>query len=184
MTGSNLVTLLGDRLEDSTHARFTNVEKINALNQAQDFVVSTLPLEKLRLLESTVIISGITGGVTSVSNLSILRDHLVSVQNDTSGNTDHGTIIHHEQREVTSSYVAPCYLLGTDLYIPDYWTSIKLTFLQEPNDIGDNSALLPLTDMHYNIVLDMAESILWNTDNKPQRAQYAEQRAAAQLQTI
>tara|TARA_R100000655_G_scaffold1014_2_gene4030 strand:+ start:347 stop:916 length:570 start_codon:yes stop_codon:yes gene_type:complete len=189
MTGTSLVTLLSDRIEDNSHVRFTSSQKVNALNQAQDFLVATLPVEKLRLLETSTTKSNNSGGVVSVSEFAILRDHLVSVQNATT--LEYGTVIYHDKKDVTSSYISPCYLLGSDLYYPTAWDTgeavgigLNVTYLSVPTDIADSSSVLPLTDIHYNIICDMAESILWNTDNKPQRAQFAEQRALAQIQTL
>tara|TARA_R100000278_G_scaffold2675_2_gene5197 strand:+ start:7515 stop:8075 length:561 start_codon:yes stop_codon:yes gene_type:complete len=186
MTGTSLVTLLSDRLEDNAHTRYTTSQKVNALNQAQDFLVATLPVDKLRLLETTYSASNQSGGYVDVSGLNILRDHIVSVQNATT--LEYGTVIPHDKKDVTSSYISPCYLLGTNLYYPVAWDNptigLVIVYLTLPTDIANTASVLPLEDTHYNIISDMAESILWNTDNKPERAKYAEQRALAQIQTI
>ena len=186
MTGTSLVTLLSDRLEDNAHTRFTTSQKVNALNQAQDFLVSTLPVDKLRLLETIYGASNQSGGTVDVSGLNILRDHIVSVQNATT--LEFGTVIPHDKKDVTSSYISPCYLHSTNVHYPSDWDNptigIVITYLKVPVDIANTVDVLPLEDTHYNIISDMAESILWNTDNKPERAKYAEQRALAQIQTI
>ena len=79
-------------------------------------------------------------------------------------------------------------MLGTNLYYPVAWDNpsigLVIVYLTLPTDIANTASVLPLEDTHYNIISDMAESILWNTDNKPERAKYAEQRALAQIQTI
>lgn len=204
MTSTEMTTLLGLRLEDTSEVNFTSATKLSALNVAQRKVANFLNEHYLTELEVTDSVttnsSGITqgyvelggGGTNQTANVPI-RNSIRNVEVAYSNGAAIFAILipFQDVKKLENSYLSSgsanpvAYVWSGKLYIKPMtdMTSLVVYYLKEPPDIASD-ANCTLNDSLHDIVVDLAESELWRMDNNATRSQGAKDSAMNQIQAL
>tara|TARA_R110001592_G_scaffold167175_1_gene402567 strand:+ start:2091 stop:2747 length:657 start_codon:yes stop_codon:yes gene_type:complete len=205
MTASEMLTLLGYRLEDSGGQNFTAAMKYSSLNVAQRTVANFLNEAYLTELEfrDVVSISG-TGGLiqlsgdgqfgstTNKSTSKVIRNSIRNVQLVVANVYRYAIQIPFtDVKKLENEY------LSADVGNPIFWvfgnnitfrptagvTSAVLYYLKEPSDISA-SVDCSLNSSLHDIIVHLAESELWGIDNNTNRSQAAKSNAMDQIKML
>ena len=204
MTGNDLSSILGLRLEDPAQSTFTSQAKMDAINIAQRSVVNMVDNGYLDELESIVSGHSISGGSATFSavfgaNNNPIRGGIVGVFDNTNGLWC--TMIEAKDvKRLENSYLsgdtsnAVFYAFKETIYIkPTTVSSIDVWYLKAPTDFvytdssassGGMASTCELNPALYELVLDFAESQLWRMDAKNDRATSAYNSALNILKTL
>ena len=197
MTGNEMITSLGYRLEDSGHVNFTSAQKLVALNDAQRQAISTLTNDALVHLQAqedldTAATDSNFGGHTYFALPSptgeALMNRIVKAYDNTNerfiemvspdGFTDH----------TSYNYGTLGTLMRNRLYISTNDTTVAscfLVYIGSATDIAaDGNEIENLSDSVQQVIVELAESLLWRQDNRQNRANAASTNAAAMIQAI
>ena len=196
MTGTEMMTSLGYRLEDTTEANFGQQQKLVALNDAQRQAISMLTNDALVHLQKTEDLDTGTedanfGGhiyFALPDNSELLMNRIVRAYDNTNerfiemvspaGFTDHSSY----------NYGTMGTLISNRLYVSTNDTqvdSVQLIYIPSPADIGDNANQIEyFSDSVQQVIVELAESLLWRQDNRQNRASAASANAAAMIQVI
>ena len=202
MTGDQLNTQLGFRLEDTAESIFTKQQKVDAINNAMNQVVVLVDNTYLDELETST--SGsVSNGQALFSALfstygNPTRSSIVAVR-DYSGGVDKKwfTILDIKDiKERDNAYMAGttdnpvCQIFAQSFQVqPTTINQIKVWYYKTPTayDYSDPNSML--TECELNIalepvVLDLAEAELWRSDGRSDRASVAVQNAMQTIQVL
>ena len=214
MTGTELIDMLGLRLEDPSEANFTSATKIKALNIAQRTVVNLIDNAYLTELQeidaatfANTVYNDTTGngldadGKATFTNLGIdpIRGGVIAINvydvNSSNQSVDLGfanMIEPQDAKRLENSYLAGsdsnpvAYIFNEAIYVKPVKASggIDVWYLKNPTDIAANNTECELNVALHEVVLDFAESQLWKMDNKPERAGVAYTNAINQIKAL
>ena len=199
MTGNEMITSLGYRLEDSGHTNFTSAQKLVALNDAQRQVIAMCTNEALA---HTQVRDDLDSGTEDASfgghtyfalpadgdGAEKLMNRVVKVYDNT--NERFVEMVNPSGFETTNKYNYGTLgtLLNNRLYVSTSDTEVDSVFMVHiptPADIADNGTeITHFSDSVQQAIVEIAEALLWRQDNRLNRAQAAEANAAVMIQVI
>lgn len=200
-----MLTVLGFRLEDTNSSNFSSAMRYSALNVAQRTVANFLNEAYLTELEVKDIVSiggntgmvtltgdGTLGNTTNKSTHLVIRNSIRNFQTVISNKYRYAVQIpFSDVKKLENDY------LSADEGNPIFWvfgnavtfrptagvTSAVLYYLKEPPDI-DASNDCKLNISLHDLIVDMAESELWKTDNNSNRSAVARASAMEQIKIL
>ena len=197
MTGTELSSNLGLRLEDPAESVFTQAAKIDAINLAQKTVVNMVDNAYLTELEEIANdktpSSGTAGEITfSAASVAPVRGGITGIYDDT--NDKWCTMIETKDlKRLENSYLSGttsnpiAYVFNETIYVrPTTIALIDIWYIKSPTDytsgtLGNECELNPAL---HELVLDFAEAQLWRMDAKADRAQAASNNAYTIIKTL
>ena len=196
MTGNEMLSTLGLRLEDPSESSFTQAAKLDALNIAQKSVVNLIHnayLGELQVIDVDVAMTAnaIDIGVGGDLSEDVMRNGVIAVYDKT--DTTWCTMIDPgDQKRLENSYLAGsttnpvAYVFADTLFVegPSATDDIDVWFLRSPADIAADSNECSLNVALHESVVDMAESQLWKMDAKSDRATSAYGNGKAQIDSL
>jgi len=183
MTGTEMNSNLGLRLEDPAQSVFTEAAKIDAINISMRTVCNMLDNGYLTEMERIVGNAGLASGVVSFSDAGItpIRGGITGIYDET--NDLWCTMVETKDlKRLENSYLSGttsnpvAYVFQEKIYVkPTSVALVDIWYLTEPTDyvagaITDECELNPAL---HELVLDFAEAQLWRMDAKSDRAQSA-----------
>ena len=183
MTGTEMNSNLGLRLEDPAQSVFTEASKVDAINISMRTVVNMLDNGYLTEMERVVDDVALTDGVESFSGAGItpIRGGITGIYDET--NDKWCTMVETKDlKRLENSYLSGttsnpvAYVFREKIHVkPTSVALVDIWYLTEPTDyvVGAISAECELNPALHELVLDFAEAQLWRMDAKPDRAQSA-----------
>ena len=199
MTGTDMMTSLGYRLEDLGETNFIAAEKLVALNDAQRQVVAMLSNDALVHLQvrddlDTGNEDADFGGQTYFAlpadgdGGEKLMNRVVKAYDNT--NERFIEMVSPSGFETTNKYNYGTLgtLLNNRLYVSTSDTEVDSVFMVHiptPADIADSATeITHFSDSVQQVIVELAEALLWRQDNRQNRANAAASNAAAMIQVI
>lgn len=195
MTGNEMITSMGLRLEDPAKTVFTESTVLDALNFAQKTVCNMLDNSYLVELQQIAEDKTVTNGKCTFdtifgANVNPLRNGIVGVYDET--NNLWCTMIEpNEAKQLENSYLsgsssnAVAYVFADSVYVkPTTVTAIDVWYIKSPADLTASSTECELNIALQEMVLDFAESQLWRMDSKSDRATSAYNSAINMVKTL
>tara|TARA_Y100000593_G_C4306720_1_gene336146 strand:- start:594 stop:1232 length:639 start_codon:yes stop_codon:yes gene_type:complete len=184
MTGNEMLTNLGLRLEDVAQTVFTQAAKIDALNIAQKSVCNMIDnsylVELQTIADNVAVSSGVCTFDTAFgASVNPLRNCITGIYDE--DNDKWCTMIEPgEVKTLENSYLngdttnPVAYVFADKIYVkPTTVTSIDVWYIKAPTDLAANATECELNPALQEMVLDFAESQLWRMDGKSDRANIA-----------
>lgn len=214
MTGTEMVDMLGLRLEDPDQASFTSATKVKALNIAQRTVVNLIDnayLTELQEIDSATLANNAyaddsTGngldasGKQTFSGLGIdpIRGGVIAIKvydvvDSASVDLGFANIIEpQDAKRLENSYLAGsdsnpvAYIFNETVYVKPVKANgaVDIWYIKNPTAIADSGTECELNIALHESILDFAESQLWKMDNKPDRATVAYSNAINQIKAL
>ncbi len=199
MTGNEMLTSLGYRMEDTGHTDFPSAQKLVALNDAQRQVVALCSNEAL---VQTQVRDDLDSGTEDASfgghtyfalpadgdGAEKLMNRVVKAYDNT--NERFIEMVSPNGFETTNKYNYGTLgtLLNNRLYVSTNDTEVDSVFMVHipaPADIAANDTeITHFSESIQQAIVEMAESLLWRQDNRQQRAQGASSNAIAMITAI
>ena len=199
MTGNEMLTSLGYRMEDTGHTAFPSAQKLVALNDAQRQVVALCSNEAL---VQTQVRDHLDSGTEDASfgghtyfalpadgdGAEKLMNRVIKVYDNT--NERFIEMVSPNGFETTNKYNYGTLgtLLNNRLYVSTNDTEVDSVFMVHipaPADIAANDTeITHFSESIQQAIVEMAESLLWRQDNRQQRAQGASSNAIAMITAI
>jgi hypothetical protein len=199
MTGNEMLTSLGYRMEDTGHTDFPSAQKLVALNDAQRQVVALCSNEAL---VQTQVRDDLDSGTEDASfgghtyfalpadgdGAEKLMNRVVKAYDNT--NERFIEMVSPNGFETTNKYNYGTLgtLLNNRLYVSTNDTEVDSVFMVHipaPADIAANDTeITHFSESVQQAIVEMAESLLWRQDNRQQRAQGASSNAIAMITAI
>ena len=184
MTGNEMLSNLGLRLEDPAASVFTSAVKLDSLNLAQKTVCSMIDNAYLVELQTiadnkTVSTGACTFDVAFGSGVNPIRNGITGIYDETNDvwctMIEPGDVKRLENSYLDGSTSNPvAYVFADTIYIkPTSVSSIDVWYIKEPTDLAASATECELNPALQEMVLDFAESQLWRMDAKSDRAQSA-----------
>jgi hypothetical protein len=185
MTGNEMLSNLGLRLEDPAASVFTSAAKLDSLNLAQKTVCSMIDNAYLVELQTiannkTVSTGACTFDTAFGSGVNPIRNGITGIYDET--NDLWCTMIEPgDVKRLENSYLsgttsnAVAYIFADTIYIkPTSGVSaIDVWYIKLPTDLAASGTECELNPALQEMVLDFAEAQLWRMDAKADRAQSA-----------
>ena len=206
MTGNEMLSTLGLRLEDPQESSFTQAAKLDALNIAQRSVVNLVHNSYLVELQAIVsnqamVAYSVTYAVLTAANGQPIRNGIVAVK--LNGGKWATMIEPGDQKRLENTYLAGSatnpvsYIFGEKVYVDGAasgTTAIDVWYLRQPLAFTSGSAVSNVSQVltaecelnvaMHEIIVDLAESQLWKMDAKVDRAGAAFGNAKAQIDAL
>jgi hypothetical protein len=196
MTGNEMLSTLGLRLEDPSESSFTSAAKLDALNIAQKSVVNLIHnayLGELQVIDETVTMTANALDISIGGDLTeeVMRNGIIAVYDATDGvwctMIDPG-----DQKRLENSYLAGsasnpvAYIFSNKLFVdgPGATDDVDVWYLRSPADIEADGNECSLNVALHESVVDLAESQLWKMDAKADRASAAYANGKEQIDTL
>ena len=199
MTGNEMLTSLGYRMEDTGHTDFPSAQKLVALNDAQRQVVALCSNEAL---VQTQVRDDLDSGTEDASfgghtyfalpadgdGAEKLMNRVIKAYDNT--NERFIEMVSPNGFETTNKYNYGTLgtLLNNRLYVSTNDTEVDSVFMVHipaPADIAANDTeITHFSESVQQAIVEMAESLLWRQDNRQQRAQGASSNAIAMITAI
>ena len=199
MTGNEMLTSLGYRMEDTGHTDFPSAQKLVALNDAQRQVVALCSNEAL---VQTQVRDDLDSGTEDASfgghtyfalpadgdGAEKLMNRVIKVYDNT--NERFIEMVSPNGFETTNKYNYGTLgtLLNNRLYVSTNDTEVDSVFMVHipaPADIAANDTeITHFSESIQQAIVEMAASLLWRQDNRQQRAQGASSNAIAMITAI
>jgi len=196
MTGNEMLSTLGLRLEDPSESSFTQAAKLDALNIAQKSVVNLIHnayLGELQVIDETVAMTANAVDISVGGDLSeeVMRNGIIAVY-DSSDSVWCTMIDPGDQKRLENSYLAGsttnpvAYVFSDKLFVdgPGATDNIDVWFLRSPAAIEADTNECSLNVALHESVVDMAESQLWKMDAKNDRATAAYANGKGQIDSL
>lgn len=206
MTSSEMTSLLGIRLEDTSQLSFSAATKIQALNVAQVAATNFLHEDYLTELEHR---DTITVNASALASRGYINFADGTSENTTSANPLRGSVRNVEVsysstnfifaamipfedvKKLENAYLEPgnanpiAYTFHNSLYITPIAgiAGVRVYYLKEPAAIASDANCTLNVSLH-EIVVDLAESQLWRSDNQVNRAKSAYESAISQISVL
>jgi len=213
MDGTEMIDMLGLRLEDPSEASFTSATKIKAINIAQRTVVNLIDnayLTELQNIDSYTLhatngftANALTSGSSAFSSLGVdpIRGGVIAVKGYNKTGAEGSYVVSdlgfanmiepQDVKRLENSYLAGstsnvvAYVFKESLYVePTTVEAVDIWFLKNPTDIANDDTECELNIALHEVILDFAESQLWKMDNKPDRAGVAYTNAINQIKAL
>ena len=179
MTGNEMLTNLGLRLEDPAQSVFTQAAKLDAINIAQKTVVNMVDAGYLTELEETTGAGTDSAGQCSISGIDPIRGNILGVYSSSASKWC-SMVETKDIQSLDNSYISGdssnpiAYIFNETIYVkPAAVTSLEIWYLKAPDDLGAGTTECELNPALQEMVLDFAESQLWRMDGKSDRASAA-----------
>jgi len=196
MTVVDMLTILGDRLEDPNGTFFTDTMKYRYLNRAQDKLIHLLNnhlLTDLQVVETDISLttdsdmeSHFTRYITPSSTGDLTSDPFggaLGVIGIRSNNSNYFRKISYEMvQDFTTGLTAfnttePVYFIYKNrMYLYNTTANVDVYYIKEPAQMGASTEC-DLNGVFHDALLELAEAELWRTSNTQDRKSEAEQRA-------
>jgi|TARA_R100000789_G_C3011663_1_gene151444 hypothetical protein len=198
MTGNEMLSTLGLRLEDPQESSFTQSAKLDALNIAQKSVVNLVHNAYLGELE-TIANNKVAGAGTrwSTCEYSVafgsdlpIRNGITAIFDETNDKwctmIEPGDVKRLENTYLAGSAANPiAFAFNETIYVqPASCELIDVWYLKAPADIAADGVECELNVAMHESVVDLAESQLWKMDAKVDRAGSAFGNAKAQIDAL
>tara|TARA_R100000808_G_C2151709_1_gene160866 strand:- start:1317 stop:1949 length:633 start_codon:yes stop_codon:yes gene_type:complete len=195
MTGNDMITSMGLRLEDPAKSVFTESAILDALNIAQKTVAGMVNRHYLVELQTIAENKTVTSGKCTFdtafgSNVNPLGNGITGVY-DESNDVWCTMIEPSDVKVLENSYLSGdttspvAYVFADSIYIkPTTTTLIDIWYIKSPTDLTASSVECELNIALQEIVLNFAEAQLWRSDAKESRATSAYQSAVNMVQTL
>ena len=198
MTGNEMLSTLGLRLEDPQESSFTQSAKLDALNIAQRSVVNLMHNAYLSELQVIVANQAMVGYGVTFTVLTAHNDGGQPIRNGIVAVKLYGgkwaTMIEPgDQKRLENTYLAGSatnpisYVFGEKVYVDGAAaanTAIDVWYLRQPVAIAANATECELNIALHEIVVDLAESQLWKMDAKTDRSTAAQTNAATMIEAL
>ena len=192
MTGNEMLSTLGLRLEDPSESNFTQSAKLDSLNIAQRSVVNLINnayLTDLQVIDSTRAMSGGNLAFSALAHAPI-RNGIVAVK--ATGGKFATLIEPTDLKRLENTYLAGsttnpvAYIFNEKIYVEGLsgTANIDVWYMKAPTAIAANGTECELNISLHEVVLDLAESQLWKMDAKLDRASAAYSNATAQIEAL
>ena len=199
MTGTEMMNSLGYRMEDTGEANFGQAQKLQALNDAQRQAISMLTNDAL---SHTQVRDDLDSGTEDASfgghtyfalpadgdGGEKLMNRVVKAYDNT--NERFIEMVSPSGFETTNKYNYGTLgtLLNNRLYVSTSDTEVDSVFMVHiptPADIADSGTeITHFSDSVQQVIVELAEALLWRQDNRQNRANAAASNAAAMIQVI
>jgi hypothetical protein len=203
MTGLDMITSLGYRMEDTGHDNFIAAQKLIALNDAQRQVVSMCSNEALVHLQAqedldTVQTDSNLGGLKyfalpspvdgNPNPAESLMTRMVKAYDNTNDRFIELVSPDGFSGNTSYNYGTVGTLMGNRLYVSTADTAIVsciLIYISTPaNIVANGTEIENLSDSIQQAIVETAESLLWRQDNRQERAGVAKQNALEMVAVI
>jgi len=178
MTGNEMLTTLGLRMEDPQESSFTQATKLDALNIAQKTVSTVMHNAYLTELQVVDTNKAMTSNTLAFSALSKTpyRNGVTAIK--ANGGKWANIIDAADQKELENSYNTAstdnpiAYVFDEKIYVDGLTATagIDVWFIAAPTALAADGTECELNIALHEIVIDMAENQLWKMDNKSDRA--------------
>ena len=196
MTGNDMLSTLGLRLEDPSESSFTQAAKLDALNIAQKSVVNLIHnayLGELQVIDEGKAMTDNAIDLSANGDLSeeVMRNGIIAVYDST--DSVWCTMIDPcDQKRLENSYLAGsaanpvAYVFSNKLFVdgPGATDTVDVWYLRSPADIEADGNECSLNVALHEAVVDLAENQLWKMDAKPDRATLAFQSGTTQVTAL
>lgn len=197
MTGNEMLSTLGLRLEDPSESSFTQAAKLDALNIAQKSVVNLIHnayLGELQVIDegkamtdNAIDLSPVGGDLSE----EVMRNGIIAVY-DSTDDVWCTMIDPGDQKRLENSYLAGsaanpvAYVFSNKLFVdgPGATDDVDVWYLRSPADIEADGNECSLNVALHEAVVDMAESQLWKMDAKNDRATAAYANGKGQIDSL
>ena len=194
-----MMNSLGYRMEDTGEANFGQAQKLQALNDAQRQAISMLTNDAL---SHTQVRDDLDSGTEDASfgghtyfalpadgdGGEKLMNRVVKAYDNTNERFIEMTSPAGFETTNKYNYGTLGTLLNNRLYVSTSDTEVDSVFMVHiptPADIADNSTeITHFSDSVQQLIVELAESLLWKQDNRQNRASAAAASAAAMIQAI
>jgi hypothetical protein len=198
MTGNEMLSTLGLRLEDPEESSFTQTAKLDALNIAQKSVVNLIHNAYLGELQ-TIANNKVAGAgsrwstctyATAFSSDLPIRNGITAIFDETNDKwctmIEPGDVKRLENTYLAGSAANPvAFAFDETIYVqPPSCVLIDVWYLKAPAALAADAVECDLNVALHEAVVDMAESQLWKMDAKVDRAAAAYQNASAQIEAL
>ena len=196
MTGNEMLSTLGLRLEDPSESSFTQAAKLDALNIAQKSVVNLIHnayLGELQVIDEGKAMTDNAIDVSVGGDLSeeVMRNGIIAVY-DSTDSVWCTMIDPGDQKRLENSYLAGsatnpvAYVFSDKLFVdgPGATDNVDVWYLRSPADIEADGNECSLNVALHESVVDMAESQLWKMDAKNDRATAAYANGKGQIDSL
>lgn len=210
MTGTQMISLLSEKIEDPSNDLLTETEKTTAINHAQIKIASLIDKAYLHPLETNLENITLTGSDAKLGGFVDLNSSVVNIYQSmlfrkvekisTSSDTEYYIIdfsetekINNEYYEMTNtngSYGGHAFMWGSKLYAKPNPAIVDVWYYKKPTDYvtavsGPNVQSLDteceLDPLLHEPIVDMASSEIFFRDNKDARARASYESAIAVL---
>lgn len=191
MTGNEMLSMLGLRLEDPDENNFTQAIKLDALNLAQKTVVNLIDnayLTELEYHDGSVAVATDAGTGKKAAdfadlNSAPIRNGIIAVFDET--DSKFCTIITAKDlKRLQNSYLAAstdnpvAYVFAESIFVePATITAIDVWYIREPNDLAADAVECEFNIALHELVVDFAEAQLWRAANQAERSATAKSNA-------
>ena len=201
MTGTELSTALGLRMGDAGEGVFTVQIKVDAINSAQRTIANLIDdaylsdLEEIKDNQALAVGTNTSSVSFATAGIDVLRGRVIGVFDE--GQDIWCSIISaRDAHQLDNAYLngttsnPVAYTFNETLYVkPTTVTTVDIWYLKSPTSYIYNSSGSMATECELNpalqeLVLDFAESQLWRTDGKLNRAESTNNSAVAQIQIL
>jgi len=191
MTGSQMLSTLGLRMNDPDASRFTNSARLDALNIAQKTVVNLVNNAYLTELQSVETSAMTSGYLAFSSSFNPIRNGVVAVK--VTGGKWATRIEPGDQKRLENSYLSASsdnpvsYVFQERVYVEGTSAttdSIDVWYLKSPISLSNDSTECELNEALHELVVDFAESQLWKMAGRLDQAQSAQANALAQVEAL
>ena len=198
MTGNEMLSTLGLRLEDPSESNFTQTAKLDALNIAQRSVVNLV--HNAYLVELQTISNNKTAGAgarwstctftTAFGSAPPIRNGITAIFDETNDKwctmIEPGDVKRLENTYLTGSAANPvAFVFDETIYVqPPSCVLIDVWYIKEPTAIAANTTECDLNVALHEAVIDLAESQLCKMDANVERAAAAFGNASAQIEAL
>jgi hypothetical protein len=196
MTGNDMLSTLGLRLEDPSESSFTQAAKLDALNIAQKSVVNLIHnayLGELQVIDEGKAMTDNAIDLSANGDLSeeVMRNGIIAVY-DSTDSVWCTMIDPGDQKRLENSYLAGsasnpvAYVFSNKLFVdgPGATDDVDVWYLRSPADIEADGNECSLNVALHESVVDMAESQLWKMDAKNDRATAAYANGKGQIDSL
>ena len=184
MTGNEMLSNLGLRLEDPAQSVFTQAAKLDALNLSQKTVCNMLDNAYLVELQTIANDKVVTAGVCTFdvafgSSVNPIRNGITGIYDETNDiwctMIEPGDVKRLENTYLSGSTANPvAYIFADNIYVlPTSTTAIDVWYLTSPTALAASATECVLNPALHELVLDFAEAQLLRMDAKGDRAQAA-----------
>ena len=204
MTGNEMLTQLGQRLEDTNEEVFSETIKLEALNNNMLFVCELLNWKQLRVLIDTATSTAATSGILNMSTFAstpLLKESDDIHAGITKLKISSGSYIEYTPEDqlagvVNNTYLTPTakspkwYLNGVASslpiinILPASTVNVDYEYLKKPTVLIADATECELEENQHKIILDFAEGALWSTINRDERATKAENLAKMSISAL
>ena len=201
---SELLRLMRARIEDPNGLAFPDQEVYDVLDQAQRYVCTVIHNRYLTSLEREIDLFSDNNGKIPLSDISdtdnvegIFRSEILSVTEQVDNRIrDFKRIENNEYNKLDNEYIIGnemntiiIFFADTIYTVPKQSFWLKIRYLKSPSLIFNptTSIIAEYCDLESVLIdplLDIAESVLWKTDNKPNRVKLAQQSAVTLINLL